>query len=76
MSLRILFVRKFSLPQGKGMRYLSAVQDLKVWSSDLSNGWDDRDGQHNEVSLRNRIEPYGDLNLVVPLLNQCPELIN
>nr|POE95650.1 hypothetical protein CFP56_32719 [Quercus suber] len=46
ISLRTLTLYKFPLPQG--MRYLTALQHLNVWESevvDLSNDWDEMEWQ-------------------------------
>ena len=46
ISLRTLYLFKCPLPQG--MRYLTALQNLKVWNSkvvDISNDWDEMEWQ-------------------------------
>ncbi|KAK7854776.1 hypothetical protein CFP56_030619 [Quercus suber] len=46
ISLRTLYLRNCPLPQG--MRYLTALQHLNVWNSevvDLSNDWDEMEWQ-------------------------------
>ena len=46
ISLRTLYLDNCPLPQG--MRYLTALQELQVWSSrvvDLSNDWDEMEWQ-------------------------------
>ncbi|XP_050281910.1 putative disease resistance protein RGA3 [Quercus robur] len=54
ISLRTLYLDKCPLPQG--MRYLTALQNLNVWNSevvDLSNDWDEMEwqGLRNLLSL-------------------------